>query len=156
VEIRKTSPADLPGILALMRDFAAYEDLSEYCTANEERLGSAMFGKNAYVEGLVASDQEALIGYALFYPCFASFRCERGLYLEDIYVKPDHQRSGTGLLILKEIARLAAERGMERIDFQVLDWNERAVNFYKKHGAVSNPDETHFKFSGAAFRTLAL
>jgi hypothetical protein len=62
--------ADLPGILALMRDFAAYEDLSEYCTANEERLGSAMFGKNAYVEGLVASDQEALIGYALFYPCF--------------------------------------------------------------------------------------
>jgi len=155
MEIRKISTTDLPDILALMREFAAYEDLSEYCTANEERLGSAMFGKNAYVEGLVATDQDALVGYALFYPCFASFRSERGFYLEDIYVKPDHQRSGTGLLILKEIARTAADRGMERIDFQVLDWNQRAVNFYKKHGAVSNPEETHFKFSGDAFRSLA-
>ena len=155
MDFRKISAADLPSVLALMQEFAAYEDLAEYCTVNEARLHSAMFGDGAFVEGLIATDKEQSIGYALFYPCFGSFRGERGLYLEDIYVKPEYRRSGTGLMLLKEIARTAKERGMERIDFQVLDWNKPAIDFYKKHGAVTNPDETHFKFSGNAFEKLA-
>jgi GNAT superfamily N-acetyltransferase len=155
MDIRSISPADLPNILTLMREFAAYEGLVEYCTADEERLRSAMFGEEAFVEGLIAINDEISVGYALFYPCFASFRAERGLYLEDIYIKPDHRRGGTGLIMLKEIARLATKRGMQRIDFQVLDWNKPAIDFYTKHGAVTNPDETHFKFSGEAFKTLA-
>jgi len=155
MEIRKISPADLSAVIALMKEFAEYEALSDYCTANEERLNLAMFGNDAFVEGFVAANGDLPVGYAIFYPFFASFRAERGLYLEDIYVQPDHRRGGTGLLMLKEIARLAAGRGMERIDFQVLDWNKPAIDFYIKHGAVSNPDETHFKFSGDAFRTLA-
>ena len=155
MNIRNISPPDLPKVLSLMQEFAAYEDLVEYCTVSEERLHSAMFGDSAYVDGLIATEKEMPIAYALFYSCFASFRGERGLYLEDIYVKPEFRRSGAGLMLLKEIARTAKERGMERIDFQVLDWNKPAIDFYKKHGAVTSPDETHFKFSGEAFEELA-
>ena len=155
MDLRKISSSDLPGILTLMQEFAEYEDLVEYCTVNEDRLHAAMFGPGSFVEGLIATDDQRPIGYALFYPCFGSFRGERGLYLEDIYIKPEFRRGGTGLMLLKEIARMAKERGMERIDFQVLDWNNPAINFYKKHGAVTNPDETHFKFSGEAFEELA-
>mgnify|MGYP003908876119 CR=1 FL=1 len=95
MEIRKISPADLSAVIALMKEFAEYEDLSDYCTANEERLNLAMFGKDAFVEGLVAASEDTPAGYAIFYPFFASFRAERGLYLEDIYVQPDHRRGGT-------------------------------------------------------------
>jgi GNAT superfamily N-acetyltransferase len=155
ITIRQITADDLPAVVELMREFAAYENLSEYCEITVERLSLAMFGDDGYVEGLAAVSDRALVGYALFYPCFGSFRGERGLYLEDIFVQQEHRRGGTGLMLLKEIARLAASRGMERIDFQVLDWNEPALTFYRKHGAASNPDETHFKFSGDAFRRLA-
>jgi len=153
--IRKIKDQDLPEIKALMADFAAYENLSDYCDVTVERLRSAMFGENSYVEGLVAIDGNSLIGYALYYPCFSSFRGQRGLYLEDIYVKPERQGGGIGETLLKHIAREAASRGFERIDFQVLDWNRPAIEFYKKHGAVSNDEETHFKFADDAFYTLS-
>ncbi len=91
-----------------------------------------------------------------FYPNFSSFRGERGIYLEDIYIKPEFRGAGAGKLLLSEVARIAAERGFERMDFQVLDWNTPAIEFYKRLGAVCNADETHFKFSGEAFAALAL
>ncbi len=138
-----------------MQEFAEYEKLSDYCTVTADRLNAAMFGDDAFVEGLIAADLELPIGYALFHPNFSSFRGERGMYLEDIFVKPDHRGSGIGLRMIKEIAGIAASRGYERIDFQVLDWNTPAINFYKKLGAVSNDDETHFKFADKAFRDLA-
>jgi len=155
ISIRSIQPDDIADVLVLLREFAEYEKLSEYCTATEERFRTALFGDDAVVRGLVAVAGEALAGYALFYPSFSSFRGERGMYLEDIYIAPEFRGGGTGKMMLKEIVRVAAERGFERIDFQVLDWNTNAVEFYKKLGAVSNDEETHFKFSGKAFDTLA-
>ena len=154
-ELRSITLTDVDAVIHLVREFAVYEDLEDYCRVSAERLADVMFGEGAFVEGLAAFDGDQMIGYAIYYRCFASFSGERGLYLEDIYVTGEYRRSGTGLQLLRELARVAAVRGLERIDFQVLDWNRPAIAFYLKHGAVCNDDETHYKFSGEAFRALA-
>jgi ribosomal protein S18 acetylase RimI-like enzyme len=104
---------------------------------------------------LIAEDAGKPIAYALFYPNFASFRGQSGLYLEDIYVSEAYRGSGVGLEMLRYIARLGKERGFKRIDFQVLEWNTPAIEFYKKHGAVRDDEERHFKFTDDAFQQLA-
>lgn len=155
ISIRRIEPADITSVVELIREFAAYEDLTEYCEITEERLSAAMFGPGVVVEGLIVFDGETAVAYALYYPNFSSFRGQCGLYLDDIYIKTDYREKGVGEAVLKEIARIAASRGFERIDFLVLDWNTPAVNFYKKLGAVCNEEETHFKFADEAFQRLA-
>lgn len=155
ITVRKITEDDGAKLLTLMREFAEYEDLSEYCTVTEERVSSAMFGDKAFVEGLIALDDDRAVGYALFYPSFSSFRGERGLFLEDIYVAEEYRRHDLGGEMLRQIARIAKAHGCERIDFLVLNWNTPAINFYKKLGAVNNEDERHFKISADAFNDLA-
>jgi ribosomal protein S18 acetylase RimI-like enzyme len=153
--IRAIAPADVPSIIRLLREFAAFEGLSAFCEVTEDNLSAAMFGDDAVVEGLIAFDGEAAIGYAIFYPNFASFRGQRGLYLEDIYVNDKYRGMGVGDAMIREIARTAAARGLERLDFLVLDRNTAAVKFYEKLGAVRDADERHFKFTDDAFRRLS-
>lgn len=155
VSIKQISKDDLDSVVDLMREFAAYENLAEYCSVTAKRLDAAMFAEGAYVEGLIATDGERAVGYALYYPAFSSFRGERGLYLEDIYVNDAYRHQNLGRRLLGSVAKRAVELGFERLDFMVLDWNTPAVNFYLKHGAEKNDDESHFKFSGEAFRGLA-
>ena len=154
INIRNIKENDLVAVLELMRSFAEYEDLAKYCTVTTERLHRAMFGEEGFVEGFIAFDDEAPIAYALFHPNFSSFRGEMGLYLEDIYVLAEYRRHQIGLQLLRKIASIAKQRGLERIDFLVLDWNTPAVNFYLKHGAEQNDGESHFKFAGDAFELL--
>jgi ribosomal protein S18 acetylase RimI-like enzyme len=153
--IRTMVDTDVPAGIELVREFAAFEDLSDYCEVTDERLRAAMFGDGATVEGLIAVDGDRAIGYAIFYPNFASFRGQRGLYLEDIYVNESYRGKGVGEAMIREIARIAASRGFERVDFLVLDWNTPAVKFYQKLGAVRDDEERHFKFTDDAFRHLA-
>ena len=155
LSIRRIAPEDIEHVISLMREFAAFENLSEYCTVTPERLSGAMFGPDAFVRGIIALDDEKPVAYTIFYPNFSSFRGERGMYLEDIYISPDHRRNNLGEILIKKIAKIASELGFERIDFQVLEWNAPAIGFYLKHGAEQNDDERHFKFSGDAFRVLA-
>jgi len=155
LKIEKAKPQDIPAILDLLREFAEYESLLEFLEVTEERLHTALFGDGAVAEAIVAVIDGQTVGYAIFYPNFATFRGQRGLYLEDIYIKPDFRRGGTGEAMLRHIAGLAKERGYERIDFMVLDWNTPAINFYKKLGAEIDPSERHFKFVDAAFKNLA-
>ena len=155
IEIRKVSRDDLPAVLGLMREFAAYEKLEEYLEVTEERLAAAMFAEDAFVEGLIAFEGEVAAGYAMFYPSFATFRGQRGFFLEDLYVSEKHRHTGLGKRFLAKIANLAENRGFERIDFLVLDWNETAIRFYERLGAVRSEDESHFKFTDQAFRNLA-
>ncbi|HKX82978.1 MAG TPA: GNAT family N-acetyltransferase [Pyrinomonadaceae bacterium] len=154
VEIRHCTPEDIPAIVRLMRDFAEFENLGHFFETTEERLHNSMFGKNGFVEGLVAVEDGRAFGYALFYPYFASFRGQTGFYLEDIYIHEDYRQHGIGRAMVRSIAALAAERGHERLDFQVLDWNTPACNFYLKLGAVRDDDERHFKFIDDGFRNL--
>lgn len=154
-QIRKTEITDLPHILAMIREFAEFEKLSEYCEVTEENLQEVLFGENAFVESLIALADETPIGYAIFFPYFASFRGQRGFYLEDIYLKPDFRRFGLGEKMLREIAKIGKENGLTRIDFQVLKHNQNAINFYKKLGAIEDESETHFKFIDQSFQNLA-
>lgn len=155
VFIRNIEESDVSALLALMREFAEFENLAEYVEVTHGRLNAAMFGAEAFVSGLILEIDSVPAGYALFFPYFASFRGQRGFYLEDIYLAEAHRGKGLGKAILKKIARLAKERGFERIDFQVLDWNTPAIEFYKNLGAERDDQERHFKFIGAPFAALA-
>jgi ribosomal protein S18 acetylase RimI-like enzyme len=155
IRITRAAEKDVAALVGLIKEFAAYEDLSEFCEVTEERLAGAMFGPEAFVEGLMAFDGERAVAYALFYPCFATFRGQRGLYLEDIYITAEYRRHNLGEKMLRVIARKAKSRGAERIDFMVLDWNTPAIRFYEKHGAVKDESERHFKFTDEAFIRLA-
>jgi len=148
-------PTDVSDVIALIREFAAFEDLSDFCEVTEQTLTEAIFGEKAVADGLIARDSETPIGYAIFYPNFASFRGQRGLYLEDIYVQDKYRGQGVGEAMIREVARIGASRGFERLDLLVLDWNAPALKFYEKLGAVRDDNERHFKFTDAAFRSLS-
>lgn len=154
IQIRKSTPDEVPAIVRLMRDFAEYENLGEYCEITEKRLFDVMFGENAFVEGLVAFHDDEPVAYAMFYPYFASFRGQCGYYLEDIFVAEEFRRNGLGEAMVKIVAKLAKQRGYERIDFQVLEWNAPAVKFYEKLGAIRDDSERHFKFIDNSFNSL--
>ena len=153
--IEKAAETDIPQIVALIREFAEYENLSDFCEVTEEKLYAALFGETKVAEAVVAFEDETPIGYAIFYPSFATFRGQRGMYLEDIYITKDFRKKGIGETMLKHIARLAKSRGFERIDFQALEWNTPAVKFYERLGARRDEDERHFKFTDEAFKKLA-
>lgn len=144
----------VPEIVAMLVEFADFEKLSQYCEVTEERLSNALFGETKTAEALVVTDGRTLAGYAVFYPSFSTFRGQSGFYLEDLYIRSDFRGLGLGEKMLGEIARIGRERGYERIDFTVLDWNEAAMTFYRKLGAVSDESDIHFKFTDDAFRKL--
>ena len=139
----------------MMRDFARFEELEEYFEATEGPLHDVMFGNRAFVEALVAEEDGTYAGYALYYPNYASFRGQKGLYLEDLYVAAQFRGRGLGEAFLRQIARRGVELGCKRIDFQVLEWNTGAIGFYEKLGAYHDDSERHFKFTDAAFAQLA-
>ena len=149
--IRTAVPEDVSGMLRMMERFADFVHLRSYLTVTEGDLAEAAFGRDAFVRMLAAFEHECLVGYAIYYPHFSSFRGERGFYLEDIFVDEKHRGRGVGLMFLKKIAREGARLGFCRIDFQVMKDNAGAIGFYRAHGAEANEDEIHFKFAGEAF-----
>lgn len=156
LRIEAAAESDVPRIIEMIRDFAEFEKLSEFCEVTEEKLRAALFGASPCVEGLIAFDeQDNAVGYALFYENFASFRGQRGVYLEDLYVVPKARKNRVGQSLIKHLAKLAKTRGAERMDFLVLDWNEAAIRFYRKLGAQIDESERHFRFVGASFESLA-
>jgi ribosomal protein S18 acetylase RimI-like enzyme len=152
--IREASPADVAVIVSLLRDFAEFENLSEFLTITESDLTEAMFGESAFVEALICECGGSTAGFAIFYPRFSSFRGQRGYYLEDIYIDSVFRGRGLGEALLRAIARKAKRRGFERIDFQVLEWNSAAIEFYRSLGAALDDDDKHFKFVDGAFERL--
>ena len=154
IQIDAAKEKDAAQIVGMIQEFAVFENLSDYCEVTEENLRAAMFDENPSVEGLIAYNDDEPIGYALFYKNFSSFRGHRGLYLEDLYIKPEYRGHKIGEAFLAKLAQIAQERNFVRIDFLVLDWNESAIKFYKKLGAEMNADERHFRFVGEAFEKL--
>jgi GNAT superfamily N-acetyltransferase len=154
-QIKKAAEENIPQIIALLREFAEFENLLDACEITEERLRIALFGEGKVAEAIVAFEDNAPIGYAIFYPNFATFRGQRGFYLEDIYITKEFRKKGVGEAMIKYLAKEAKERGFERIDFLVLDWNTPALKFYEKLGAERDEEERHFKFTDQAFQKLA-
>ena len=154
--LEKAKPENIPQIYALMREFAEYENLLDSFETTEERLRIALFGETKVAEAILAFDGETAVGYAIFFPHFATFRGQRGIYLEDIFITKPARGKGVGEMMLKHIAKLAKARGFERIDFQVLEWNTPAIGFYESLGALRDEEERHFKFTDEAFQNLVL
>lgn len=154
--IRPARAADLPRVWELLNGLAEYERWTEYVTGSEAQLGEALFGPQPAAESLVAERDGRLVGYALFFPTFSSFRTRRMLWLEDLFVEETERGSGTGRALLAAVARLAVERGCARLDWQVLDWNEPSIRFYERLGAVrTHTDVFTYSLTEDRLRELA-
>jgi ribosomal protein S18 acetylase RimI-like enzyme len=153
--IRKATPEDLPVIAELIRALAAYERLVHEAVFDEGALQEALFGRRPYAEVLLVEDEEVVAGFALFFHNFSTFLAKPGLYLEDIYVRPEHRGRGHGKALLRELARIAVERGCGRVEWSVLDWNEPSIAFYRSLGAVAMEDWTVYRLAGEALTKLA-
>jgi GNAT superfamily N-acetyltransferase len=155
IRIARAGAADVPTILEMIRGLAEYEKLSHAVSATEEELTRTLFGAQPAAEVLLAFQDDSCQGFALFFQNYSTFLARPGLYLEDLFVKPEARGNGLGLALLKELARIAVERGCGRVEWSVLDWNEPSIRFYKKLGAVPMDEWTTFRLTGDAITNLA-
>ena len=155
LDIAPATPGDLPLIVALIRELAEYERLLEQCRVRPEDLQRDLFGPRPYAEAAVAREGGNPVGFALWFHNYSTFEGRPGLYLEDLYVRPAYRGRGYGEALLRHCARLAVERGCARFEWSVLDWNEPALRFYRKLGAVALDDWTVQRVNGPALRALA-
>jgi len=154
--VRPVAPADVPRVWELLRGLAEYEKLTESVTGDPGMLSEALFGSGDRLRGLVAERGGRLVGYALFYPVFASFRARWRLWLEDLYVEPEARGSGAGVALMAELARLTLEGGYVALDWEVIDWNRPALDFYERLGARRvATDWLRYRLEGDALEEIA-
>jgi GNAT superfamily N-acetyltransferase len=157
--IRPARPDDVPTILALIRDLAAYEREPDAVVTTEAGLEAALFDERAALFGLIAEhpgeNGPIIAGFALWFLNFSTWMGRHGIYLEDLYVRPELRGHGYGRELLIELARIADERGYGRLEWAVLDWNESAHRFYESLGAAAMQEWTIWRVSGDGLATLA-
>ena len=153
--IRSAELDDVPEIFVLIKELADYERLLVEVVATEEQLGETLFGENSNVEVLLACDENQVLGFALYFHTYSTFLGRQGIYLEDIFVREFARRKGIGQALLQRIAKHAIEIGGGRLEWSVLDWNESAISFYKKIGAVPLDEWTTFRLNGETLEKLA-
>lgn len=155
LRIAAATEADIPLILELIRALADYEKLSHAVTATEERIREMLFGVKPAAEVLLAYGEQECAGFAVFFPIYSTFLAQPGIYVEDLYVKPHLRGRGIGLALFRRLAEIAAERCCGRLDWAVLNWNEPAIRFYRKLGAVPLEEWTTYRLAGAELERLA-
>ena len=153
--IRPATPADLPAIVGLIRELAAYERLEHLVVATPESMAPHLFGPRPAAECVVAESGAAIVAFALFFTNFSTFLGQPGLYLEDLYVQPAHRGTGLGKALLQHLGALAVERGCGRFEWSVLDWNESAIRFYESMGATVMPDWRICRITGDTLQDYA-
>ena len=155
VSIRPATPADLPLIAEFIRDLAAYEKLSHEVRFDEAKLGEKLFGPRPYAEVVIGEIDGAPQGFALFFHNFSTFEGRPGIYLEDLFVRPEARGSGLGKALLAHLAKLCVERDCARLEWWVLDWNEDAIRFYRALGAIPMDEWTVFRLTDDALSSFA-
>jgi|SRR5215211_5244148 len=155
IEIRAATEDDVPLILSLIKELAEYERLSHEVRATEELLRNSLFGERRVAEALLGYLEDDPAGLALFFHNFSTFLGKPGIYLEDLYVRPELRGAGVGRALLVHLARLAKERGCGRLEWSVLDWNESAIGFYKGVGASPVSGWTVYRVAGETLDRLA-
>jgi GNAT superfamily N-acetyltransferase len=154
IEIRPATAADASLVFTFIRELAEYEKLSHEVVATEAQLRATLFGERPVSEVVIASLDGAPVGFALFFPNYSTFLGLPGLYLEDLFVRPEARGRGVGRELLVYLARLAVERGWGRMEWRVLDWNEPSIAFYRKLGGAPLDDWTVFRLTGDALTAL--
>ena len=154
-EIRTTTEADIPVILQLIRALAEYERAPDAVVATEAGLREVLFGSKRSAEVLLALEVAEPVGFAVFFHNFSTWLGRPGLYLEDLFVKPEKRGKGYGRALLERLAQIAKERGCGRMEWAVLDWNEPAIQFYRKLGAKPMDEWTVFRLTREGIAKLA-
>jgi len=155
LSIRQATRADVPLVLSFVRDLADYEKLSHLVVATEAVLAEELFGANSHTEVLLGHVGTEAVAFAVYFHNFSTFLGRKGLYLEDLYVRPEHRRRGFGRAMLLHVARIAAERKCGRFEWSVLDWNEPAIFFYETLGATIMHEWKLVRVTGEALAKLA-
>lgn len=155
LEIHPATEEDVPLLLRFVKELAEYENLSHEVSATEEVLKESLFGGRRVAEALLAYLGDEPVGFALFFHNFSTFLGRPGIYLEDLYVRPEFRGSGIGRTLLAHLVKLAKERGCGRLEWWVLDWNEPSIGFYKSLGAVAMDDWTVYRVTGEALEKLS-
>lgn len=154
-EIRTTTETDIPVILGLIRDLATYERAPDAVVATEAGLREVLFGEKPSAEVLLALEEGEAVGFAVYFYNFSTWLGRPGLYLEDLFVRPEKRGKGYGRALLERLAQIAHERGCGRMEWAVLDWNEPAIQFYKKLGAQPMDEWTVFRLTREGIARLA-
>jgi GNAT superfamily N-acetyltransferase len=152
--IRRVREGDITAVVELVRGLAEYERLEHECEMTDDQLRAALFGSAPALFGHVAEVDGEVAGFALWFLSFSTFRGTHGIYLEDLFVRPDHRGSGLGRALLTELAEECVRRGYARLEWSVLDWNDPAIGFYKSLGAAPLDDWTMFRVTDDALAAL--
>jgi GNAT superfamily N-acetyltransferase len=155
IRIREARREDVPLLLEFIRELAEYEKLADEVVATEAALERTLFGERRYAEALIAEAGDAPAGFALFFHNYSTFLGKPGIYLEDVFVRPEFRGRGIGRGFFKRLAEFALERGCGRLEFWVLDWNRPAIDFYRRLGAEPMSDWTVQRITGDALSRLA-
>ncbi len=156
LRIMPATESDVPIILSFIRKLAEYEKLSHLMVATEENIREHVFGANPVAEVVFAYWDCEAVGFALYFRNFSTFLGQPGIYLEDLFVEPEHRGKGIGKALLVRLAQIAMERGYGRLDWSVLDWNAPSIEFYRSLGAVPLDAWTGYRLAGDALSRLAL
>jgi GNAT superfamily N-acetyltransferase len=155
IEIRPATEADSQLLFDLILELAGYEKLADGVRGDAEVLRRSLFEEKAAEALLVETADGEAVGYAIFFTTFSTFECRSGIWLEDVYVRPEHRRGGIGRLVMEHLAKLALDRGHVRLDWVALEWNEPALNFYEQLGAQQLEDWKMLRLERDGIRWLA-
>jgi len=155
LRIAPAAEGDAALVLSFIRKLAEYEKMSDHVVATEEQIREHVFGAHPVAEVLLAYWAEEPVGFALYFRDFSTFLGQAGIYLEDLFVEPEHRGKGIGKALLVQLARIAVERGYGRLQWSVLDWNAPSIQFYRSLGAVALDEWTGYRLSGEALDRLA-
>ena len=153
--LRSAELGEVGAIVQLIRDLAEFEQLSHLVQVTPEKLRPQLFGEKPAAEAMVAERDGEVVAFALYFTNFSTFLAQPGLYLEDLYVKPEHRGHGIGKALLKRLAALAVERDCGRFEWSVLDWNTNAITVYEKMGATVMPEWRICRTTGDELRAMA-
>ncbi len=155
LNLRPAVVSDVPTILRFIRELAEFEKLLHEVEATEEKLRRTLFEPGARAEVIIAEKDGVPQGFALYFTSYSTFLARNGIYLEDLYVSPASRGQGIGTALLRRLAQIAVERGAGRLEWSVLDWNEKAIALYRKLGATPQSEWTVQRVTGKALENLA-
>ena len=153
--VRPITRDDVPAVVGLVRELAEYEKARHEARMTEDQLSAALFGDSRALFGHVAVADGQVVGMALWFLNFSTWRGTHGVYLEDLYVQPQHRGSGLGRELLRTLADVCVQRGYDRLEWSVLDWNTPSIDFYRAAGAVPMDEWTVFRLTDEALTTFA-